>query len=181
MNKIRRVGTDVHGDTFFGTDISALQREIFDWGVKNFGNTLTPVGQFLGQIEELGEGCEFEITRVLKEVLAMNRPDFSDEESERFKNLAEANKILCDMLQLGRRTHRLLKRMQRVRDGGFEDNEFEDKSTEESAMDAVGDRLIFTLGYCALRGWSADRILSSTWEKVRERDWKRFPKNGVTE
>lgn len=35
--------------------------------------------------------------------------------------------------------------------------------------------------YCTMVGWKAEEILRETWLKVGNRDWKKFPKNGVSE
>jgi NTP pyrophosphatase (non-canonical NTP hydrolase) len=73
--------------------------------------------------------------------------------------------------ELGELSHELLKDRQGIRD-----------ASEEKAMDAMGDMLIFAMNFCSCMGWSFEEILYGTWEGVvNKRDWVKFPKNGVTE
>lgn len=51
----------------------------------------------------------------------------------------------------------------------------------DSCKDAVGDILIFLMSYCNQKEVSMDYILQGTWNKVRQRDWVLYPKNGKTE
>lgn len=34
---------------------------------------------------------------------------------------------------------------------------------------------------CHLNGWNFIKVLSNTWEEVSKRDWRKFPKDGLTE
>lgn len=35
------------------------------------------------------------------------------------------------------------------------------------------------IGYCKQRGWSYHDIVEETWSRVEQRDWQRFPHNGM--
>lgn len=52
---------------------------------------------------------------------------------------------------------------------------------QAKARDAIGDIIIFLMDYCNAKGWELEDIVQETWNQVKWRDWKRFPKNGVTE
>lgn len=49
------------------------------------------------------------------------------------------------------------------------------------ARDAIGDIVIFLMDYCNANGWELEDIVAETWQEVKNRDWKKFPKNGRTE
>lgn len=68
-----------------------------------------------------------------------------------------------------------LKHMQGIR--GFETRE----EFEAAAKDAIGDISVYLMDICNDEGWNFFEIIMSTWEYVKQRDWKRFPKNGKTE
>jgi len=75
--------------------------------------------------------------------------------------------------ELGELSHAILKQEQGIR-GSSDYHELE-------AKDAVGDLLIYTIEFCNKRGWRLYDILNETWESVRQRDWIKFPFNGLTE
>jgi len=51
----------------------------------------------------------------------------------------------------------------------------------EEAKDALGDILIYLLDYCDISGLNLEQALHATWEKVKERDWKKNPETGEAE
>jgi len=75
--------------------------------------------------------------------------------------------------ELGELHHAVLKMRQKIR--GDE--------TEHvlAARDAIGDMMIYLMGYCNRMGWDLKDIIDDTWAQVKQRDWVRFPKNGKTE
>lgn len=75
--------------------------------------------------------------------------------------------------ELGELSHALLKQEQGIR-GTFEEH-------EAKAKDAVGDLFVFMADLCTRRGWSLGEIIQQTWLEVSARDWRLFPKNGITE
>lgn len=50
-----------------------------------------------------------------------------------------------------------------------------------AAKDAVGDILIFLSNYCTGQGFDLQQIAEDTWAEISKRDWKKFPKNGISE
>lgn len=75
--------------------------------------------------------------------------------------------------ELGELAHAHLKYIQGIRG--------EPEQLIAEAKDAVGDILIFMMDYCTARGWDMEDVLMETWDTVKTRDWKKFPKNGRTE
>ena len=65
----------------------------------------------------------------------------------------------------------------RARLKGKEDIGFSDWAEKEK--DALGDILIFIIGYCNWFGYDIESIIKSTWDEVKKRDWQKHPGNGV--
>ena len=72
--------------------------------------------------------------------------------------------------ELGELAHALLKQVQGVRTN--EDH-------DENIKDAIGDLLIFTIGLSNSLDLDLRSVLAETWNKVRIRDWKKYPETGV--
>jgi NTP pyrophosphatase (non-canonical NTP hydrolase) len=52
---------------------------------------------------------------------------------------------------------------------------------DNELKDEIGDVAINLIDLCAVKGWSFGTIVNQRFEKVKVRDWQRFPKNGITE
>ena len=72
--------------------------------------------------------------------------------------------------EIGELAHYLLKNRQQVREVHIADE-----------TDAICDVLIYLLHYCSDRGIDIEKELKATWDRVKQRNWKAFPKNGMTE
>ncbi len=77
--------------------------------------------------------------------------------------------------EVGELHHARLKALQRIREGARANT-----SMLEEEVDALGDILVYMMDYCARRGLSLAQCFLTTWEKVRERDWKNDPETGGT-
>lgn len=75
--------------------------------------------------------------------------------------------------EIGELSHAMLKQHQGIR-GTFEEH-------EQKGKDAVGDFLVFLAHYCSEKGWSLSECLEIAWSEARERDFVKFPGNGVSE
>ena len=75
--------------------------------------------------------------------------------------------------ELGELSHALLKQKQCIR-GDFQEH-------EDNIKDSIGDLIIFCSDFCEARGFSFQKIVEDTWNKVKIRDWRKFPKNGKNE
>lgn len=82
--------------------------------------------------------------------------------TEEFGELAEA---------IGWLNHSFLKYNQRIR---REENHI------ENMKDAVGDIVIYLADFCTAMGFDFSEIVTRTWQEVKKRDWKKYPKNGLT-
>lgn len=74
--------------------------------------------------------------------------------------------------EVGELAHADLKKKQGIRGTAEE--------LDAEARDAVGDIMIYLLGYCTQRGWKLSEVLQDTWGKVvSKRDWVKYPGNGI--
>lgn len=81
--------------------------------------------------------------------------------------------LLGVMEEIGEVCHGVLKMSQGIRGT-------EGKHMEE-IRDGIGDALIYLLDFCAQNGLSAQVILEETWEKVRQRDWRKNAHDGTVD
>jgi len=70
--------------------------------------------------------------------------------------------------ELGELAHAYLKRAQGIRTS---------ENHTENAKDAVADIVIFLADYCSAEGFDLEAIVQETWDKVKQRDWKKNPDN----
>ena len=54
-------------------------------------------------------------------------------------------------------------------------------NVKELKMDAVGDIIVFLADYCNRSGLDLEQSVFFAWSTASQRDWKKFPKNGVNE
>jgi len=73
--------------------------------------------------------------------------------------------------ELGELAHHLLKRDQGIRGG--------DVDHEAEIRDACADLVIFMMGLADLEGFVLMDVIEEAWVEVKDRDWVRFPRNGV--
>lgn len=74
--------------------------------------------------------------------------------------------------ELGELSHSRLKHMQGIRTN---------ENHVEMSKDAVGDIIIFLAGYCSASGFNMEDAVTAAWDEVKQRNWKKFPKNGKNE
>lgn len=72
--------------------------------------------------------------------------------------------------ELGEAFHAYLKRDQGIR-GTSEEH-------TAALRDAIGDLIIFTMGFCDTEKWDLEEIVSDTWREVMARDWTKRPETG---
>lgn len=75
--------------------------------------------------------------------------------------------------EVGELMHAHLKSMQGIRG--------DDKLHEAEAKDAVGDIVIFLMGYCSYHGWDLMQLVYDAAETVFARDWIADPVAGGTD
>lgn len=101
-----------------------------------------------------------DIERAVRDWARYNFPDTTAE--KQFFGMVE---------ELGELAHAVLKADQGIRGYSPEDT--------AEAQDAVGDLLIFLINFCDRNNWDVLNVLRDTWAEVRERDWIKFPENGL--
>lgn len=70
--------------------------------------------------------------------------------------------------EVGELAHARLKMRQGIRGG---------ENHLAAERDAIGDIVIFLLGYCNYRGISLENVVLETWDRVIHRDWISNPDN----
>lgn len=86
---------------------------------------------------------------------------------------ADAEQQLLGVFEeIGELAHARLKQIQNIR--GNED-------LLDKEIDAVGDTVVYLMGFCSYRGLSFGECLARAWNEVKDRDWVRYPQNGVSE
>lgn len=84
----------------------------------------------------------------------------------RVANFPYANagqQLLGVVEEVGELSHHHLKELQNIRGS--------DEYHQAQAQDAVGDILIYLMGYCSYRGWSMGECMHNAWAEVQKRDW----------
>lgn len=83
----------------------------------------------------------------------------------------DSNTAFTGMVEeLGELAHARLKAQQGIRE-----------IAEDAEYDALGDLSIYLLHYCSTKGLRLSDIIQSVWHKVRQRDWVKYPKDGLRE
>jgi NTP pyrophosphatase (non-canonical NTP hydrolase) len=65
--------------------------------------------------------------------------------------------------EVGELAHAFLKKHQRIRKG---------ENHDALMKDAIGDVVIYLLGFCTLNGIDVDDCIEIAWDEVKERDWR---------
>jgi NTP pyrophosphatase (non-canonical NTP hydrolase) len=175
--------------------ISRIQSELKPWQLHNFGNR--PSWQPLeGMIEEVGELCEaYEIIETYdfdkfvedaKDAVAdivIYLMDFCNSmdidlvqaytgNTGDFQATSSPMYILQIMKNLGKVAHAHLKLKQGIR--VTEDHIGNCKKYCAMVLESVQY-------FCLNEEFELDSLVNTTWDSVKQRDWKKFPKNGRTE
>lgn len=86
---------------------------------------------------------------------------------------ADASQQFLGMVEeLGELAHARLKHEQGIRDLGGID------AFEQAEQDALGDLLIYLLGYCSYRGLNLAHLIDDVAREVMKRDWIMYPSTG---
>ncbi len=74
--------------------------------------------------------------------------------------------------EMGELAHAMLKSEQDIRG-------MSQAAAHAAKVDAVGDLVIFLAGFCTMHGIDLQDAVEDTWDTVKLRDWKKFPKDGL--
>jgi len=88
-----------------------------------------------------------------------------------FDNRKPYMAVLGAAEEVGELAHAYLKMEQGIR-GKREEH-------EANMKDAVGDCVIFLMDLCNQMGWDFEEIVDTTWNQVKQRDWKKNSHAGV--
>ena len=90
-----------------------------------------------------------------------------------FPDAEPVDPLLGAQEEIGELSHAHLKMRQGIR-GTFQEHQL-------AKGDALADCIIFLAHYCALNNLNLQAEVETAWASVKERDWKKYPKNGVDE
>jgi len=90
-----------------------------------------------------------------------------------FPNQQAHDALLGLIEEVGELAHAHLKAQQSIR-GSQEEH-------HSDAIDAIGDIMIYLASYCNTNGYELEICLRDAWAEVIERDWQKYPKDGVSE
>lgn len=88
-----------------------------------------------------------------------------------FPNQLPVEPFLGLVEEIGELSHALLKHGQSIR--GYDDQRF-----RADAADAIGDFVIYLASFCNSNGFDLQLCVDGTWNKVKERDWRKDPTHG---
>jgi NTP pyrophosphatase (non-canonical NTP hydrolase) len=89
-----------------------------------------------------------------------------------FGNHPSWKPLLGMVEELGELAHAYLKRSEGIK---LHENH------DEKIKDAVADIVIFMADFCNLEGIPLEETVQKIWDEVKQRDFKKFPKNGISE
>lgn len=73
--------------------------------------------------------------------------------------------------EIGELSHAYLKRDQKIRGNEVKHN--------ANIKDAIGDIVIYLADFCSRENINLEETIEKTWSKVKKRNWKNNPINGV--
>jgi len=86
-----------------------------------------------------------------------------------FPNNTDTEPLLGVVEEIGELCHAVLKQRQGIRI---------DEDHLAALRDAVGDIMIYLIGFCNIKGYDLEEILQETWDQVKKRDWQKNKENG---
>ena len=78
----------------------------------------------------------------------------------------------------------VMKKVGQLSDSHIRTNEphkHDPEKARELKKASIGDIVIYLADYCNQQGLDLDQCVEARWVEVRARDWKAFPKNGLSE
>lgn len=90
-----------------------------------------------------------------------------------FPNATPMQPFMGMVEELGELSHALLKKEQGIR-GTVEEH-------DEAIVDALADIAIYMADFANRNDINLQNVIERVWNKVSQRDWINFPKNGVSE
>lgn len=170
--------------------LSEIQKEQAEWSDRNFGPQ-SPERMIFGMMEELGElaGAHpitvlqdaglFDCIRILGELchLRLKKLQGIRHGDREIRELIKEKTEILEILAIG-----LNDTWHNEDYSCLELCSVPPTKRREVRKDSYGDLMIFGLGYVTAAGLGdAEEILNEVWETVRQRDWVKNPKDGVSE
>jgi len=94
-----------------------------------------------------------------------------EEIGELAENIDSTEHLKYLMISMGKLFHAQLKTEQGIRVSELH---------EDKIKDSIADIIIFLADYCSAKGFDLESIVQTVWDEVKQRDWKKYPVNGLT-
>lgn len=105
--------------------------------------------------------------------LAQLQSEYKVWSDRNFPNETPEDQLIGALEELGELAHANLKGRSRIREGANARDVLRAKE-----RDAVGDVVIYLMGYCLKRGFSIAECVADAWDEVKHRDWVANPVDG---
>lgn len=93
-----------------------------------------------------------------------------------FPDSTAEDQLFGVMEELGELVHVNLKSRQGIR--GYSEGS---ERTAAEERDAIGDMMIYLMGFCSKRGYDLTDCVNEAWAQVEKRDWIKNPETAGTE
>jgi len=90
--------------------------------------------------------------------------------SHNFPGATASQQLLGAVEEMGELAHAFLKREQGIRGT--------DEEHAAAIKDAVGDVLVYLMGFCDTQGLQILDCVNDAWDEVKDRDWVKYPGSG---
>ena len=108
-------------------------------------------------------------------MISLSQKDLAEWQERNFGKVSSEYLALGVAEETGELCHAILKRSQKIREGA------NGEKLKDEIGDAFADIIIYGINLMESEGIDAEEVLRMTIQKVMERDWKKFPKDGLTQ
>jgi NTP pyrophosphatase (non-canonical NTP hydrolase) len=108
-----------------------------------------------------------DIHKFQNEVAAWSRRNFGPHKQD--------DPFLGVVEEVGEMAHAMLKARQGIRKGALGDQQ-----AHQLIKDAIGDLVVFLADYCASSNIDLNDTIEEVWNTVKQRDWVKYPFDGVS-
>lgn len=93
--------------------------------------------------------------------------------NKNFPDHTQEDSLIGTGEELGELLHHFLKAKQAIRTYSLDTEQL-----AENEQDAIGDLVIYLMGFCSARGYDFEECVVKTWDLVKHRDWVKNQKDG---
>lgn len=158
--------------------IKNIQREIYEWSCKNFGTRVrlafNPIQVMQGMVM-MGKMAHSLLK--ISQGIRGKKQDLSliyDGARQALHTITQPSATSLNQVDVDADISSLLGVIEEVGEICYAVLIKDPKEIE----DGIADTMVYLLDFCARNGYDGESALTKTWNKVKERDWKKDPKLG---